>query len=97
MRNPCGRRGSPAHQSRIVEVRQKLEGRGWETTSGGGGPEIKVGNRYPDLTMRKGDKRIVIQVGRATKSGQPIDRERRAIRDLRNSGEFNHVFFLRYE
>ena len=41
---------------------------GWTTESGGRfKAEQKIGNRYPDLVITKGNKRVAIQVGRATK------------------------------
>ena len=65
--------------------------------SGGTGPEMKYGNRFPDLVLEKGNKRISIQIGHATEvSRLPVARERRAIADLRALGDFDHVFFLKY-
>ena len=53
--------------------------------------------RFPDLVMANPEgKTVAIQVGRATKGGLPVARERRALQDLRNSAQFDHVFFLRY-
>ncbi|HCO7576511.1 hypothetical protein HVZ66_12975 [Escherichia fergusonii] len=52
--------------------------------------------RYPDLVMQKGNKTIAIQVGKVLKCGKAILRERNAMDDLRLTGMFNHVFFLRY-
>jgi hypothetical protein len=46
--------------------------------------------------MERGGKRIAFQIGRTTKSGIPVARERRALADLRATGEFDHVYFLRY-
>lgn len=47
--------------------------------------------------MKNGVETIIIQVGKATKkSRKPVSRERRAIKDLRDSGEFDKVFFLEY-
>jgi RHS repeat-associated protein len=100
--NPFGRRGSPAHQARIAEAEQRLNARGFETVSGGSLPEqaTNVGggrHRFPDLVVRNTEgKTVGVQVGSTIKSGQPVARERRALEDLRNSGEFNHVFFLGY-
>lgn len=39
---------------------------------------------------------IAIQVGRATRGGRPVARERRAMADLQATGKFDHVFFLEY-
>ena len=54
--------------------------------------------RFPDLVMRNPvtGKQIAIQVGRKTKGGMPVPRERRAVLDLRASGLFSHVFFISY-
>jgi uncharacterized protein RhaS with RHS repeats len=95
--NPWGRRGSPAHKARIAEAEKRLSDKGWRTKSGGASmKERRHGSRYPDLVMEKGGKQIAVQVGRTTKGGRPVARERAAMRDLRNTGEFDHVFFLRY-
>jgi RHS repeat-associated protein len=103
--NPYGRRGSPAHTARIAEAETRLTAAGFRTESGGavdgGLPErgVRVAGgriRFPDLVMRRGDQRIAIQVGRATRDGRPVARERRALQELRNTGEFDHVFFISY-
>jgi RHS repeat-associated protein len=102
VRNPWGRHGSPAHQDRVDAIREGLRLRGWRPVAGGTGlPEraIQVGNgriRYPDLIMEKGGRQIAVQVGKRTKGGAPVWRERRALRDLRGSGAFRHVFFFEY-
>jgi len=95
--NPWGRRGSPAHTDKVLEAEKRLGDKGWKTISGGSLPEEKVGNRYPDLVMKKGDDQIAVQVGRGTRGGIPVIRERRAMDDLRKTGEFSHVFFVRYD
>jgi hypothetical protein len=99
--NPWGRRGSPLHQARIRQAEQALINRGWTTVSGGSLPERAVdipggGQRYPDLVMRRGSEQIAIQVGRTTAAGLPIPREQSALRDLRSTGNYKHVGFLRY-
>jgi hypothetical protein len=99
--NPWGRRGSPAHVGRVLQAETSLRGKGWSTISGGSLPEKAIpvlGGRwrYPDLVMEKNGKRIAIQVGRVKASGSPVSREVKALNDLRNSGQFNHVWFLRY-
>ena len=43
---------------------------------------------------KKGNKEIHIQVGKATKSGMPVARERRALEDLFNAGK--DVIFVPY-
>ena len=97
-RNPFGRPGKPAHRARISQAEQRLKAKGWDTTAGGWSlKERKFGNRFPDLVMEKGGRKIAVQVGLATKKGRiPIARERRAISDLRALDDFDHVFFLEY-
>ena len=94
--NPWGKKGQPAHQRRILQIESRLNQHGWQTVSGGSLPEQKFGNRFPDLVMQKGQKTIAIQVGKTTKHGRPVIRERRAINDLKATAQFEHVFFLRY-
>jgi len=97
VKNPYGRRGSPAHRHRIGQVEQKLTSNGWQTVAGGDLlPERKYGNYFPDLVMEKGSSRIAIQVGKATRSGLPVARERRCLKGLKTTGQFTHVFFLKY-
>jgi hypothetical protein len=101
--NPGGRRGSPAHQSRILDAADQLapEGGPWKVVSGGRLPERGVrvpsgGMRYPDLVLSNGTSRIAVQVGRVTQALRPVAREIRALADLRATGLFKHVFYLRY-
>ncbi|MBA3877975.1 MAG: hypothetical protein C0498_13840, partial [Anaerolinea sp.] len=99
--NPWGRRGSPMHQAKIAEVEARLEGKGWQTVSGGSRPEAAVrapggGVRYPDLVVRKGTKAVAIQVGRTTRTGVPVARERTALVALRATKAFDRVLFVRY-
>lgn len=97
VRNPWGRRGSPAHRARIAEAESRLGDAGWDTFSGGDLlPEVRFGTRYPDLVMVRGGRRIAIQVGRVTGRGVPVPRELSALADLRATGMFDHVFFLKY-
>lgn len=49
--------------------------------------------RFPVLEVSNGVETITIQVGKATKKKWPISIERRAIKDLRDSGEFDKVIF----
>lgn len=79
------------------EAQTRLTDSGWSTVSGGLRPEAKHGTRSPDLVMERRQQQIAIQVGRTTKGGTPVIRERRAMNDLRAAGDFDHVFFLRHE
>jgi hypothetical protein len=100
--NPFGRPGSPAHRARILQAEQRLNAMGFKTVSGGSLPEaaVNVGGgkiRFPDLTVRNAQgKTVGVNVGRATKGGKPVWRERAPLKDLRNSGQFDHMFFLKY-
>jgi RHS repeat-associated protein len=100
--NPWGRRGGPEHQATIASTEEKLWNKGWWTESGGQylaerGYRMARGNlRFPDIVMSKGGKRIAIQVGRVTKGGRPVARERRVLAELRASGHFTRVIFIGY-
>jgi RHS repeat-associated protein len=100
--NPWGKRGGPAHTGKIAQVEQRRMNAGWGTEWGGRylaekGVRVPGGRlRFPDIIMRKGGQRIAIQVGRVTKGGRPIARERRALADLRASGHFTKVIFIPY-
>jgi RHS repeat-associated protein len=101
VRNPWGRRGSPAHRDRIHEVEARFRGQGWSTVSGGKRFERMVDSsnlrRFPDLVMTNNGRTIAFQIGRRTRGGLPVWRERPALRELRGSGRFNHVFFIGFE
>ncbi len=94
IRNPGGRHGGPAHREVISDVEKRLRDKGWKTISGGSLPERKHGSRYPDLVLEKDGKTIALQIGRVTKSGIPVAREKRALADLRATGDFDHVFYI---
>ena len=105
--NPFGSRGSPAHVRRIHEAAWLLGLKhNLRLLAGGPKPEFavavgtvlgKVKFRRPDLILfKEGLGFIAVQVGRVTKAGLPVARELRALRDLRRTGLFKHVFFLRY-
>ena len=86
--NPNGRKGGPAHQNTIQREKQKLEATGFNTHT-----ENKVdilngykSKRFTDLMGTKGKETIHIQVGKATKGGIPVARERRALEDLLKAG-----------
>ena len=51
--------------------------------------------RYPDVTAKRGDETVYIQVGKTTSKGDPIAREQRAIDDLLKTG--CSVFFYPYD
>jgi RHS repeat-associated protein len=91
--NPHGRKGNPQTQQRVREIEKETKEKHpeWEVEAGGTMPERNVptpgGNRNsrgPDLIFRKpnGERRFV-QVGRTTKKGKPVAREKKALDDLR--------------
>ncbi len=103
--NPYGRRGDPGTQKRIDEIEKAIKKKhpDWKHESGGTRPESNVrtdgGNknsRGPDLIFRKpnGRKRYY-QVGRTTKKGKPVSREKKALDDLKRNKEGNTRFFPR--
>lgn len=94
--NPNGRKGCQAHQDKIEEIKQDLIGRGYEVktekyvpTPGG-----YKNSRFIDIYAKKGSDEIAIQVGRMTKSGLPVARERRALADLMGAGY--GAIFIKY-
>jgi RHS repeat-associated protein len=81
-----GRAGVLEHQFTIQEILKNLEDKGYIlrtekklTTPGGEKPE-----RYGDIIVKDGEtgEMWVIQVGKQTKAGNPVSRERAAIKDL---------------
>lgn len=84
--NPFGKKGGPAHQAKVGEVAAGIESRGLRV-----GTEHKVstpggakGTRYVDVVGRDAQGNVVEmhQVGRQTKGGQPVSRERKALDDI---------------
>ncbi|MCK4660487.1 MAG: hypothetical protein KAV82_13275 [Phycisphaerae bacterium] len=101
----AGRLGGPAHRAKVEQVVRELKRRGW-TIIGGGGIEpeklIKVSwrarGRFSDITAEKGGRILRIQVGRQTKGGLPVARERRALQDIRSvQGAGEHTIFIEFE
>ena len=92
--NPYGKKGGPAHQQVIEKIKQdaKVRELSYETefrfdTSGG-----FKNCRYADLVVFDSQGRVmeIHQVGRTTKKyGAPVARERKAIRDIRSSTDYN--------
>ena len=102
-----GRLGGSAHRAKVRQVAGELERRGWTIVHGGGGGtrkeeflEVAGGtrSRFPDITARKGGRILRIQVGRRTKGGLPVSRERRALRDIRGVQDAgDHTIFIEWE
>lgn len=87
--NPNGKKGGPAHQSTIDKEAQKLKAAGYSDISFENRIDITGGyksKRFTDLMGTKGNKEIHVQVGKATKAGIPVARERRALEDLLKAG-----------
>lgn len=88
--NPYGKKRGPAHQQKIQDIADDLQNKGYDVqfekyvkTPGG-----HKGSRYGDIlvTDLKTGEQWIVQVGKNTKSGNPVSRERKAIEDLRNAG-----------
>jgi RHS repeat-associated protein len=91
--NPHGSRGSPEHQEKVQERIKDLVADGHTHVAGGDKTEETVDTpgghketRRPDITtVRPDGETHREQVGRATKSGEPVAREKRALDDIRGS------------
>jgi hypothetical protein len=88
--NPYGRLGGPAHQQKVSEIVSGIESRGLEPAR-----EIRIptpagskSQRYIDVGARDpvtGNIVETYQVGRQTKSGLPVSRERQALDDIEHA------------
>jgi len=87
--NPWGRKGGPRHSNLIDNLASQLEKRGFEITREKfvsipeGGLKSK---RFGDLHILGQGEEYILQVGKQTKSGSPISREIKAIKDLEKAG-----------
>ena len=87
--NPYGKKGGPLHQGKIEEIASDLKNKGYDIrfeeyvkTPGG-----HKNARYGDILVTDPTgKQWIVQVGKQTKSGNPISRENKAIEDLINAG-----------
>lgn len=91
--NPYGRLGGNTHRTKITEISDDLQSRGYKVinekyikTPGG-----FKNKRFADIYATNGSDTIVIQVGRMNKGGTPVIRERRALTDIISAGE-NAIF-----
>lgn len=87
--NPNGKKGGPAHQNKVKEIVKDIKKRGLEPqqeykVDTPGGSKTK---RYVDVVAKDADGNVVEmhQVGKQTKSGDPVSRERKAINDIENA------------
>jgi hypothetical protein len=88
--NPFGKAGGPLHQGKIQEVINDLQQQGYKLITKEAPIQTTGGFknlRYGDALLESfiGEK-IIIQIGKQTKGGLPISRERKAIQDLEKSG-----------
>jgi len=90
-----GRLGGAAHRAKVVKTVERLEALGCEIRAGGGASERAVQTahrlRYPDIIAAKNGVEFYVNVGRTTKAGRPVARERRALQDL---GMINRTMFI---
>ena len=84
--NPGGKLGDAATRARTEEVKAKLEARGLTVKQEVpfGTPGGEKSKRFADVvgTDPETGKRTIVQIGKQTKRGEPIARERRALADI---------------
>ena len=94
--NPYGKVGGPAHHAKVAEIAAEMESRGLNV-----GQELRImtpgggkGSRYVDVFGRNAEGKVVEmhQVGRQTKSGNPVARETRAMNDIQQSTGQRPIF-----
>lgn len=100
--NPNGRKGSQAHQDKVAEIERELlkKADGLDVAT-----EIRVytpnglkSKRFVDVGLVKGKELIKgYQVGVSTKSGIPVIRERRALKDIAEAIGEGIVEFVKYK
>lgn len=94
--NPYGKLGSPEHQAGVRQVAADIKARGLrpQTEYQIYTPNGAKSKRFADVVGLDGnDIPVEIhQVGRQTKGGLPVSRERQAINDIRNATGINPGF-----
>ena len=85
--NPDGKKGGPAHQSKVEEVAADIRSRGLDVDFEHMVPTPGAGKskRFVDVVGRNpvtGEIQEMHQIGRQTKGGLPVSRERSAIQDI---------------
>lgn len=87
--NPYGKNGGPAHQEVVESIVMDIESRGLKARKEYrvDTPEGKKSRRYVDVVAEDKDGNVVEmhQVGKQTRKGKPIARERVAIEDIANA------------
>ena len=86
--NPHGSKGSPEHQSKIEEQSKDMKSRGLNPEKEYTITDPETGKtRRADVVgiNKEGKIQEVYQVGRETKSGDPISRERSALSDIKTA------------
>jgi hypothetical protein len=99
--NPGGKLGGPAHRAKVTEIAADVRNRGLEVVT-----ELKVpipggqkSTRYVDVAGRDPATKEIVemhQVGKQTKRGAPVSRERRAIEDIKKACRDQDVCFHPY-
>lgn len=91
--NPYGKKGGPAHQTKINDIEKDIESRNLtpikeQQYDTNGGHNSK---RYADVVGIDENGKIVEihQAGKQNKNGTPVSRERKAIKDIENSKNYN--------
>jgi hypothetical protein len=92
--NPHGKLGGPAHRAAVAARADELEAQGHTIKAGGGRSAEKAleipggGRRFPDIsTEDPAGIPYYENVGQATKAGDPVARERRALKDIERAAE----------
>jgi hypothetical protein len=101
-----GRLGGDTHREAIKTKADDLVSDKWEITGGGGrvkeeyipGPTkgTTKGSNYADITATKGGKTLRVQVGKQTKSGNPVSRERTNFVEIQKKKPNDLLEFLPY-
>lgn len=101
--NPNGRKGGPAHQGKISDIKNTPTEGSYDTELYIATPGGYKNSRYADVAEYdvNGDINALYQVGKVTQSGIPVSRERKAIMDIMasdwyvNNGKPN-IYFVPY-
>jgi len=88
--NPHGKKGGPEHQEKVKEVEADIKARGLDTQQEQmvATPEGSKSKRFVDVAgvdPATGEVKEMHQVGRQTKGGQPVAREREALDDIQKA------------